>query len=307
MESLGLILAYLAIGWVLQRTHSLPENSGLVLNQYVIHVAVPAMILLHLPSLEVSAAVLTPIFTPWAMFALAIGLVLLCSRLFKWGRDLTGAMLIVVPLGNTSFLGFPMVETFYGTSALPFAVLYDQAGSFLALALFTSVIAAHYANTQSGSKPSKKEQAVALLRFPPLIALLVALSVGQTEYPSMLQQLFEVLAATLVPVVMIAVGFQLKFKVLRADIPPFIIALSIKLLVLPLVALASFYWIGLNDVAAQVSVLEAAMPPMITAGALAMSAGLRPRLVAGIVGYGVVLGMATLPIMHWLTQQVLVA
>src|SRR5690554_5193097 len=191
MESLGLILAYLAIGWVLQRTHSLPENSGLVLNQYVIHVAVPAMILLHLPSLEVSAAVLTPIFTPWAMFALAIGLVLLCSRLFKWGRDLTGAMLIVVPLGNTSFLGFPMVETFYGTSALPFAVLYDQAGSFLALALFTSVIAAHYAHAQSGNKPSIKEQAIALLRFPPLIALLVALSVGQTEYPSMLQQLFR--------------------------------------------------------------------------------------------------------------------
>ena len=47
----------------------------------------------------------------------------------------------------------------------------------------------------------------------------------------------------------------------------------------------------------KVAVLEAGMPAMITAGALAMLAGLAPELAAALVGYGVVLGMLTLPVL----------
>lgn len=44
------------------------------------------------------------------------------------------------------------------------------------------------------------------------------------------------------------------------------------------------------------TVLEAAMPSMITAAALAIAHGLAPRLAAALVGYGIVLSMATLPL-----------
>ncbi|RTE86453.1 MULTISPECIES: AEC family transporter [Gammaproteobacteria] len=310
MDNLTLIVAYLLIGWLLQITRSLPENSGQVLNQYVIYVAVPAMVLIHLPSLQINKSVLAPIFTPWVMFGLAMALVLLLSRLLKWSKELTGAMLIVVPLGNTSFMGFPMVTALYGEAGLPYAVLYDQAGSFLALILFSSVIAARYGryqqSQQENNEPtSKKQQALKLLTFPPLLAMIAALLVGQEQYPGAIQPLLESLAQTLVPVVMIAVGLQLKLRVLRHDMVPFALALTIKLLVLPLCALMTFKFIGANDLAAKVAVLEAAMPPMITAGALAIAAGLKPRLVAAIIGYGVLIGMVSLPAVAWLTQATL--
>ncbi|HLV47715.1 MAG TPA: AEC family transporter [Aliidiomarina sp.] len=311
MENLGLIVAYLAIGWVLQRTRSLPEQSSLVLNQYVIYVAVPALILLYLPSLELSRDVFAPLLTPWAMYLLAIVLVLLASKIFHWGRELTGALLVVVPLGNTSFLGFPFVEAFYGKEGLPFAVIYDQTGSFLALALISSTIAAHYStsataeNAGSVQALSIKQRLAKLLVFPPVIALIAALLVGQTEYPSILQPLLENLAATLIPVVMIAVGLQLRLRIASHDMGPFTIALTIKLLILPFVALAAFILLGVNSLAAQVSVLEAAMPPMITGGAIAIGAGLKPRLVAAIIGYGVLIGMVTLPIMAWIIELTL--
>lgn len=296
----------MVIGLILQRARVLPNQAGQVLNQYVIYVAVPAMILLHLPHLSVSAALLTPILTPWVMFIIAVGAVLLAARIWQWSRELTGAMLIVVPLGNTSFLGFPMVETFFGTEALPYAVIYDQAGSFMALALFTTVIASRYgATAPSGELPTKQQQIRKLVTFPPLLALIVALTLGQTQYPGVLQPLLENLAATLVPVVMIAVGLQLRLRVLREDLIPFTFALSVKLLVLPLLALVTFMFFGINHLAAQVSVFEAAMPPMITAGALAISAGLKPRLVAAIIGYGVLISLLTLPLIWWLTSQTL--
>jgi len=307
MENLALIVAYLVIGWVLQRTRSLPEQSGYVLNQYVIYVSVPALILLHLPKLTLSADVLAPLITPWVMYLLAIGLVLLASKVFHWNRELTGALLVVVPLGNTSFVGFPFVEAFYGTEGLPYAVIYDQTGSFLALALISSAIAAHYSNdtVNKTDRPTRWQQIKKLLVFPPVIALFVALLFGQEEYPPIVQPMLENLAATLIPVVMVAVGLQLRLRIARSHIGPFIAALSIKLVLLPAAALAGFMLLGMHSLAVHVSVLEAAMPPMITGGAVAIGAGLKPRLVAAIIGYGVLLGMLTLPLVAWVLELTL--
>jgi predicted permease len=49
-------------------------------------------------------------------------------------------------------------------------------------------------------------------------------------------------------------------------------------------------------------VLESAMPPMITAAALAISHNLAPRLAAAMVGYGILLSLATLPAWTWLLR-----
>ncbi|RUO37668.1 hypothetical protein CWE13_06885 [Aliidiomarina shirensis] len=302
MSAMLLILAYLAIGLVLKRTHLMPVNTGQVLNQYVINVAVPAMILLHLPHLDITRSILTPAIMPWVLFPISIGLVLLSAKVFKWSRELTGALLIVVPLGNTSFLGFPMVETFFGTAGLPYAVIYDQVGSFIGLAFFATFFAAVYGKRDDGSeeKLSKLSMAKRLVTFPPVIALVVALLFGMQTYPGILETLISNLAATLVPVVMIAVGFQLQFRIPRSDLLPFSIAMVIKLLILPAAALAIIRIFDLNDLAAQVTVLEASMPFMITAGAVAISAGLKPRFVASLVGYGILVGLITVPIWAWI-------
>lgn len=297
MNAMLLILAYLAIGLVLKRTNALPVNSGQVLNQYVINVAVPAMILLHLPHLEMGQEVLLPALMPWVLFPVSIGLVLLFSKLLGWDRELTGALLIVVPLGNTSFLGFPMVEAFFGSAGLPYAVIYDQVGSFIALAFFATLFAAIYGNRDNQQeRPTVASIVKKLLTFPPVLALAVAVLFGMKSYPGVLDTLITSLAATLVPVVMIAVGFQLHFRILRADLVPFSIAMVIKLLLLPLLALGIMLIFGWQGLAAQVTVLEAAMPFMITGGAVAISAGLKPRLVASLIGYGVIAGLITVPI-----------
>lgn len=297
MEAMLLILAYLVIGLVLKRTHIMPVNTGQVLNQYVINVAVPAMILLHLPHLEITRDVLLPALVPWLLFPITVGLVLLFSKLLRWERELTGALLIVVPLGNTSFLGFPMVEAFFGSAGLPYAVIYDQLGSFIALAFFATLFAAIYSNREEGqSKPTPSAIAKKFLTFPPVIALMIAILFGMQRYPETLHTLISTLAATLVPVVMIAVGFQLHFRILKEDAVPFTIAMLIKLFVLPAIALAVMMVFSWRGLAAQVTVLEAAMPFMITGGAVAISAGLKPRLVASLVGYGVLAGLITLPI-----------
>jgi predicted permease len=118
-----------------------------------------------------------------------------------------------------------------------------------------------------------------------------------------MQNTIDALAATLVPLIMFAVGFQLKFSLDGERLSPLFSGLIIKLMLMPALVVLSCYWLGFSGKAVQASVFEAAMPPMISAGAIAMMAGLAPRLVAALVGFGLLLSFITLPLWAWLLHQ----
>ncbi|GGW73063.1 AEC family transporter [Alishewanella tabrizica] len=300
MENFYLVLAYLMIGMLLKRLPAMPENSGLVLNIYVLYVALPALILKNIKLLTFSYALLIPAVTPWLLLLVVVASVLLLSKVFAWPREVTGALLIVLPLGNTSFLGFPMTEALFGQSAMPYAVVYDQIGSFIALATYVTIIAAIFSPTMQ--KPTVKSIFVKIITFPSFIALIVGLLVRDLSLPPLTYNLIDNLAATLVPVVMIAVGFQLSFRFSKSEISPLISALTIKLMLMPIAAWLIWMALGQEGLAVQISIFQAAMPPMISAGAIAIMAGLAPRLVSGIIGLGILSGLISLPIVFWLLQ-----
>jgi predicted permease len=113
----------------------------------------------------------------------------------------------------------------------------------------------------------------------------------------------NVLAATLVPLVMVAVGHQLTLRLTRAVSSQLSIGLAIKLVAAPVTAWAVCRIAGLGGEAAQVSVFESGMPPMVSAGALAIMADLSPALAAALVGVGIVASFLTLPLLHRLLQS----
>ncbi|WP_397472124.1 AEC family transporter [Rheinheimera sp.] len=298
MDNFVLILAYLIIGVLLRRLPAMPQSSGIALNMYVLYVALPALILKNVPQLQFSAELLIPAVTPWFLLLVVVATVLLLSKWLNWPREITGALLIVLPLGNTSFLGFPMTAALFGDAAMPYAVVYDQIGSFIALASYVTIIAALYSPT--AAKPTFKGIAVKIITFPSFIALALGLLLRGYDYPPIITQLIDNLAATLVPVVMVAVGFALTIKFSKSEVVPLLSALGIKLLMMPLLAAALWLTLGYSGVAVNISIFQAAMPPMISAGAIAIMAGLAPRLVSGIIGLGILLGLLTLPVVSWL-------
>ena len=298
MENFYLVLAYLLIGVLLRRLPAMPDNSGLVLNIYVLYVALPALILKNIKLLEFSFALLIPAVTPWLLLLVVVAMVLLLSRLFGWSREVTGALLVILPLGNTSFLGFPMTEALFGQTAMPYAVVYDQIGSFIALATYVTIVAAIYSPTMT--KPTPKAILLKIIGFPSFIALIVGLLIRDFTLPPLAVSLVDNLAATLVPVVMIAVGFQLSFRFSKSELSPLVSALCIKLLLMPVSAWLIWRALGQEGLAVQISIFQAAMPPMISAGAIAIMAGLAPRLVSGVIGFGILSGLMTLPVVYWL-------
>ncbi len=296
MENFAVTIAFLLIGMALKYIPDFSIETGKILNLFVIYISLPALILLNIPKLVFSSALLVPGLMPWAMILFSSGLVIGLSAIFKWDRPITGSLLLLVPLGNTSFLGVPMVTAFFGEESVPYAILYDQLGSFLALATYGSVVIAFYG--AGDMKPSLKFICKKVISFPPFISLIFALSIKSISYPQLFIDILTKLSSTLVPVVMIAVGFQLSLRIDRSLIPPMFIGLAIKLVASPLMALFVCKIVGLEGDVVDVSIFEAGMPPMISAGAVAIIANLSPALTAALVGMGIVLSFITLPTLY---------
>jgi len=296
MENYITLIALFAGGYMLRRVPAFPRDAANSLNLFVIYVSLPAMVLYQIPSMHISAEMALPVAMPWLMVAASAAAVYALSRALGWDRKVTGTMLLLIPLGNTSFLGIPMIRGFLGERFISYAIIYDQFGTFLALSTYGAYVLAAYGE---GARPELRTLMRKIITFPPFIALAVALSTRGLAYPPALVASLKTIAASLVPVVMVAIGFQFRLTVDRHHMAPLGAGLVMKLVLAPLLALGICLAIGAGGDAAMVSVFEAGMPPMVTAGALAIMGGLAGELAASLVGFGIILSFASLPALHW--------
>jgi len=295
-DAFALILAMLGLGMLFARLRALPDNAAETLNKVVLYVCLPAAVLTYVPRLQLDASLLGLMATPWLLMLATWALVSLATRVFGFARDVHAVLLICVALANSSFIGYPMVRALLGDAALPYAVVYDQFGTFLLLSTFGLLVLARY----SGDRPPTALQVLGRIgRFPPLWALLFALLLMPAQPPSWIGTALKQLADAMLPLVMLAVGLSIQLRLRREELRPLAVGLLLKLLVLPALALPLSWALGMQGLMLKANVLESAMPTMITAAALAISHRLAPRLAAALVGYGIVLSLLTLPAWIW--------
>ncbi|MDM5270605.1 AEC family transporter [Sulfurovum sp. zt1-1] len=295
MEHLSIIFIAIIIGIVFKRFSFFPVDTATTLNLFVIYVSLPAMILLQIPKLTFNEEILIPALVPWGVMALSALMVLALNRVFQWKREVVGSLLLVAVLGNTSFVGIPMVTAYFGDKFVPYALIYDQTATFIALAVYGSIITAVYG--ESG-KLRFKNILIKILTFPPFITLVLGLMLNGIVYPEWITKVLEGFALTLIPLALVAVGFQLVIKLPKEEFSPFLSALAIKLIWSPFVAWGLIALFAGGGMIAQVTMFEAGMGPMITAGVMATLAGLAPRLTSAIVGLGTLIAFITLPVLH---------
>lgn len=299
MPNLLLLAACLALGALLRRVRAVPADGYRAINALVIWVALPALVLEQIPALELNRSWLVPALMPWLVFALTAAGVLGLWHAGRLTAGTAGALLLTAGLGNTSFVGLPMIEAFYGKEWLGVGVVADQLGTFLCLNLPGILLAARLA---AGS-PAEARPAVLLrqvLLFPPFLALVAALALRQVGTPASLAAILARLAALLTPLALFSVGMQLSVRSVAGVWRRLAAGLAWRLVAAP--ALAWLVFVGLlgqRGTSVQVTLFEAAMAPMITGSIFAQELGLDPELAAAMVGVGVPLSLLTLPLWAW--------
>ena len=195
--------------------------------------------------------------------------------------------MLVGGLGNTSFFGVPMVEAFYGKEGIATAIIVDQLGSFFVLSVLGITVAGVY----SSGRPTVAEIIRRIAVFPPFIALVIALLLIPVEYAEWFSAIVEAsgrharsawrcfrlacsCAWDILPSTSATLRLDLAFKLLLAP-------LAIYLLYVQL--------LGAHGQAIQVTLFEAAMPPMITAAIVASEHELDPPLANLMVAVGLIL------------------
>lgn len=293
MDSLYLLVFCLIAGVLLQRLPSFPPNAAHTLNQYVLHAPLPALALYHIPEISGGSELLYPIAVAWICFMAAWSFFGSLRRLFGWSHQLTGCLILCAGLGNTSFVGFPVVEAAYGKEALGTALLVDQPGSFLVLSTLGVVVATVYSRQRINTVTMARK----ILLFPPFIgfALAVLMNVLDLHFAEGVRGGLLRIGNSVTPVALLAVGLQLRLKKRSKHWGFLGLGLVYKLLLAP--ALIFLLYVVLLDGTGRVvrvSVLESAMAPMITGAILASSHGLKPRLANMMVGVGIPVSLLTL-------------
>jgi predicted permease len=113
------------------------------------------------------------------------------------------------------------------------------------------------------------------------------------------------LGDTLAPLALLSVGFQLRMGHLAGNGRNLALGLTFKLLLAPLAIFLLYVpLLGAHGTAIQVTLFEAAMPPMITAAIVASEHDLDPDLCNLMVALGLPVSFLTLPAWWWVMQGV---
>jgi hypothetical protein len=301
MNNIILLVLCFVAGILLRRGRLMPDNAPATLNSFIIHISVPALTLLYIHDLKLSGDIVLIAAMAWLCFGLAVIFFRVTGHYLKLARSTVGALILTGGMGNTAFFGLPMIEAYYGHSGMVTGILIDQTGSYLVLSTAAIIVAGIY----SSGRPTPTSIALSIVRFPPFIALVVALLLLPMAYPEWLVVVLKRLGDTLAPMALLSVGLQLRLGHLAGNGRKLALGLGYKLLLAPLVLFLLYVPVlGAHGQAIQVTLFEAAMPPMIAASIIAQEHELDPELAVLIVAVGLLLSFVTLGGWWWVLRGV---
>lgn len=141
--------------------------------------------------------------------------------------------------------------------------------------------------------------------FVPFIAFLIAMLLNISGYriPPIADEALGKIAATVSPLALVSVGFQLRIERKSPYWSYLALGLFYQLILFPAIIFVVYKLIlGKEGIMIDVCVIEAAMAPMITACLIAAAHGLKPKLCNMMVGVGIPVSFITIAMWYWLLQ-----
>ena len=131
-------------------------------------------------------------------------------------------------------------------------------------------------------------------RSSPFVAALLLIPV---DYPAWFEALLQRLGATLVPLALVSVGYQIQWSAVHGKLHELGMGLAFKLVLGPaIVAVLFARLLGARGEMIQITIFEASMAPQIGAAIVAVDHDLDPALVTLMVGIGIPLSFLTVPL-----------
>lgn len=270
------IFTVAAIGFLLAKRGIVTEQRPLA--RVSLYFFSPALAFVSLSKSTVNTADVVSIVIFVVIMAVTVGaLGFGIARVLKFDRLMTSAFLLSILFVNAGNYGIPLVQFAFGTEGVARAAIYFAANSVLTNTLAVYIATAGHSNM--------RKSLVAVSKMPLAYAALAGLvfnTMGWT-LPGPIGQGIELAAAAALPVMLVNLGLELARAKLQDYEWNVFLAVGIKLLVSPLIALGLAAALGMTGLTRSVSVLEAAMPTAVMASIIATEFQARSAFVTSVV------------------------
>ncbi len=218
------------------------------------------------------------------------------SFALRLNRTETSAFLLVLMFSNGGNYGLPVVSFAFGEQALSYGTVFFLTGSVM-----TSTVGAFLA---AAGRRSLRAALMSMLRMPALygiLAAVLALSTGITT-PAPLMRPITMLSDAALPLMILVLGMQLERAVVPARPALVVLAVSLSLVLAPLIALGLTFLFNVTGPARQAVVVLASMPVAVATTILALEFDTSPEFVTGAVFLSTLLSPITLtPLIAYLS------
>ncbi len=292
----GLVL----IGFFLGR--KLPATVPTRLGEFLFWVGVPISIVAFLYKTDLSGQI-------WVAPAIAYLAIFLGAFLawigMKWQVLLTrnipqqptqGSYILAAMVGNTGYLGYPVTLAVVGSQYFGWALFYDLLGTTLGAYGLGVALAARFSSSTRNSWQMTK----AIIINPALWSFGFGLLLRQVTIPTTVEFYMEKFAWAAVALSLLLIGMRLSKLNSWHSLPQAGISLGIKMLLVPLIVGSTLPFFGLTGKAAQVIVLQMAMPPAFATLVIAEAFNLDRDLAVTALAVGSIVLLVTIPLWLWL-------
>lgn len=259
---------------------------------FVLYFVFPVFIIHKIHYLEFDESIIVIILMGLLAFSLGLFYSFLAAKIFNLNKNTASMIAMSVAFGNTSFLGFAFVQTYYGEAGLSLAIFYDEIAVMLLMSIFAPIICSIGGNDSFSAKKVIKS----MVTFPPMIAFVLAILSKLISFPQLIDLFMIKVSSILVPLVVFAVGMKFAISDIKGKSALIFLTLGIKMVAIPL----SLYFVASTfmpiDLAVKVAIIESAMPPMILGTIIAVRAGLDKQLGLGSMGIGMILSFVSIPL-----------
>ena len=285
MDVVLIILTLIMVGYISKVLNILNEKHAKILNSIVIYFAMPSTIFLTIMKNVSSNQILNflklPLIICISFVLVGVLSYLLGKYIFKLDDKKLGGLILVSMLGNTGFLGYPVVLGMFGEEGLARAIFCDLGSVFATMLLGT------YVGIRFG-KSKNKSVLKEMIKFPPLLTgilsiVLIIFNFKLSYLPNFLLKSLNYLSSATVPLIMMSLGLSLSPKSLKFGIFWGLIASLFRFIVSPTFAFSLSEIINIKGLDRNVLLVESSMPSAMMSLVLGTLYELDVKLIASSI------------------------
>lgn len=285
----------IVIGAIFSRSKVYHEKWIEVLNKYALWIGFPALIIFSLTKLDLSEKSYTTFIFLNSLFIIgSMILVFPLSRILKLSVLTKRTLFLILPFGNVSYLGIPILFNAYGEGILPEAAIISAVYVFWLLTMGVILIEIY-----GEEKVDMKKLGMSLAKNPLLLSVFAGLIivVFNIKLPGFVAKTFELFSDSVTAVVLFSLGMFLgRHQIGKLREWAFVSVLTlVTMIVLPYIFYQMLLLFPLENVDIKSIIIDAAVPLGVTPYVLAVQYKLDTVLLTRVVVFGTIISVVVIP------------